>query len=529
MSPPGRFLKVRRNKPLPLAATLPAAVFPPREHLIHNREGKLFLRQLNRSWPVGDEIDWQLNDDSRPTQLECLALHYLEFVESVEVELGESILLNWIRRNPPWQSEYWLNSWNSYAISIRTVCMMQWLAAHRAKVSPNTVDKVVESVAEQVRFLARNLETDIRGNHLIKNIKTLLWAAKFFHGPEASAWYHRGRRFLRKEVASQFLSDGMHFEMSPAYHCQVFADLLECASILVPGERSELIRCLEPAAQVIADLTHPDGRISLYSDGGLNMTYLPKQCLSQYEQFGGPRIDQRRCFGFEDSGYYGIRTGQAYLTFDCGPSCADTLPAHGHGDILAFEWDVDGRRIVVDAGVREYESGPERDWNRSTKAHNTVTVGNRDQCEFVKSFRVGHRAHGRCLRAALSADSMSVTGSYSSRSADGQQINHTRTISGSPEYFRVVDHVTSRFSEPAVARLLLHHDCDVYKVSEHDVDIMIDTKRIHLNTESPVHIRTAKWSPDFGTEFKTVQLEIEYGNTPCESGFTLTVENESHA
>jgi hypothetical protein len=40
-------------------------------------------------------------------------------------------------------------------------------------------------VAEQLVFLERNLETDICGNHLIKNIKALIWASAYFTGPFA--------------------------------------------------------------------------------------------------------------------------------------------------------------------------------------------------------------------------------------------------------------------------------------------------------------------------------------------------------
>ncbi|MCH2203657.1 MAG: hypothetical protein MK102_16940 [Fuerstiella sp.] len=58
---------------------------------------------------------------------------------------------------------------------------------------------------------------------------------------------------------------------------------------------------------------------------------------------------------------------------------------------------------------------------------------------------------------------------------------------------------------------------------------MTGATQIHLHSESPVHIRTIKWSPDFGPEHKTIQLEIEYGNTPYEPGFTVAVEDESHA
>ncbi|MFK7818242.1 MAG: heparinase II/III family protein, partial [Planctomycetaceae bacterium] len=290
--------------------------------------------------------------------------------------------------------------------------------------------------------------------------------------------------------------------------------------------RREVIRSLEPAAQAIADLTHPDDRISLFNDAGLNMAYLPSECLDAFESLGGTQRAARSRFGFESSGFYGARFKAGYVLFDAGPSCCDSLPAHGHGDILAFEWTIGSQRVVVDAGVREYEIGPEREWNRSTRAHNTVTVGDRDQCEFIRNFRVGHRAHGRCEQVDFEDDSIYVRGCYTAVSADGQVVEHSREFTATDNEIRVVDDLKSKTSEPAVARLLLHHDC-MLQATQDGLKISIGEHEVCLTSASPVKVVEAKWSPDFGTEFPTKQIEIHYGMTPCTGEFTLRVETET--
>lgn len=546
LSPLGFFVRVRRNDLLPVADELPPPIFAPRQHLVVERNGQPFLFQLNRLYGLGGEIDWDLKNQEKSTHLERLAFHYLEFLESLEVDRAESIVLDWIAKTPPWQAGYWLDTWNSYAVSIRSVCMMQWLATNRQHLSDQSFDRVAASIVEQIRFLRRNLEVDIRGNHLIKNIKALLWAGRFFNCAESREWFRAGRDLLSIELAAQFIvleskgvPDGMHFELSPAYHCQVFADLLECQHVL-SDDPSACSKLLALARRPLIDLTHPDGRVSLFNDGGLHMAYSPTECLAVFDRQETAERDNvterntsltastnpRRTFGFEHCGYYGARFDRTYVLFDCGPSCADELPAHGHGDILAFEWDVDGNRVVVDAGVKEYETGPEREWNRSTRAHNTVTVGDRNQCEFIKSFRVGLRAHGACEKAILESDSISVTGCYTSRDVDGQVVEHTRNLSADELSLIVKDQLSSKKSELAVARLLLNHECTVHAHVENCVRIGIGDARIRLEATSPINIRRAKWSPDFGAEFETNQLEIVYGKTPCEGGFKLTVETE---
>ena len=68
-----------------------------------------------------------------------------------------------------------------------------------------------------------------------------------------------------------------------------------------------------------------------------------------------------------------------FLIVDGGPVGPDYLPAHAHADIFSFELSLEGQRFVVDAGVFEYAAGEWRDFARSTAAHNTMTLDDRDQ------------------------------------------------------------------------------------------------------------------------------------------------------
>ncbi|MBK6451783.1 MAG: heparinase II/III-family protein [Proteobacteria bacterium] len=84
---------------------------------------------------------------------------------------------------------------------------------------------------------------------------------------------------------------------------------------------------------------------------------------------------------------------------DCGPIGPDYQPGHAHCDTLSFELCVDGQRVVVDSGVHDYDVGPQRAYDRSTGAHNTVMVDGVEQSE-IWGFRVARRA--RPLFAELS-------------------------------------------------------------------------------------------------------------------------------
>jgi hypothetical protein len=255
---------------LTVACTPPAAIFAPRANLVSRAGDTTLLSLANLKWPLSTPMDWHPAALAVGTRLEKLHLHYMEYLEAVADEQFEAIVMDWIRTNPPYREEYWLDNWNSYALSIRVTVWMQQYARRRDRLSPATREAMEASVKAQLQFLQRNLERDIGGNHLLKNVKALLWASRFFVGGQATVWQVLGERLLAEELGEQILPDGFHFERSPAYHAQAFADLLECRALVGnPDLRARLDRVLRQMAQAVADTAHPDGHPSLFNDGGL--------------------------------------------------------------------------------------------------------------------------------------------------------------------------------------------------------------------------------------------------------------------
>ena len=125
----------------------------------------------------------------------------MEYLEEADDSLFADLVRQWIDANPPYARGYWKDSWNSYTVSLRTVVWMQQLASRGARLDAATREAAVASLAQQIRFLEANLETDIGGNHLIKNIKALLLASAFFAGSEAEQWRALGLRLLAEELA----------------------------------------------------------------------------------------------------------------------------------------------------------------------------------------------------------------------------------------------------------------------------------------------------------------------------------------
>ena len=507
--------------PLKPGGSLPLPLFPPRSNLAL-LEGDVYrITFLNESRWFTLPLDWHPPELDHGTRLWLLNLHYMEFLESLREEAVPEVIDDWIRRVPPYRDGYWMHDWNSYALSIRCVVWMQQYARHAVRWKDDFRTRMLTSLIHQIRFLERNLETDIGGNHVIKNIKALLWAGRFWNHTEAQSWAKKASTLLNRELDEQILDDGMHFERSPSYHAQVFADLLECYSLLGDGElKRHLYAKLGQMAQVLVDTTHPDGLPSLLNDGGLHMTHSPGTILDVWSRLSGEQVAPRREFALRSAGYFGARSEDEFILVDCGKVAPDHLTAHGHADILSFEWSILGHRMVVDPGVYEYNEGPRRTYARSTRSHNTVTLEGEDQCEFWGAFRMGRRPSDVVSRFSPTADGFVLDGSHDGfRHLPGSP-RHKRTFEVRHGHIRVLDEVQGGNGQLVEARLLLHPECEVLRQPG---EMLVRRAGIEflLRTDTEVLLNRAVWFPDFGVETECTQFVLRFGRAPCRGSFEL--------
>lgn len=402
---------------------------------------------LGRSRPVGDPPDW----DSAEPLLWLFNLHYFDYLEALPPFARIPLVLDWIERHPP---EGRAVGWMPYPLSLRLrnwtrlFCQaLEWPDGARAR--------VLASIEAQGDCLARNVERHLGGNHLFENGLTLALLGACFQGRAARSWAGLGRAILERELDEQFLSDGGHFERSPMYHALLTGGLLELAGVLATGDAlGDRIRQRLPSLLAfLAALRHPDGAIALFNDSALGVAPEPAALLGMARELGAPASAPDQA-AFPETGYWVWRSAGDALLVDAGPVGPDYVPAHAHGDIFSFELSLGGRRVVVDGGTSTYEAGAERDWVRSTRAHNTVEVGGMDQCEFFAAFRVGRRGRPRRVRASLSPAELRLEGWHDAyRRLPGRPLHRREFCFRPPGVLLVWDRVDSGRDHPVVARV----------------------------------------------------------------------------
>jgi uncharacterized heparinase superfamily protein len=478
----------------PLTANPPQPLFAPRVGMV---EGEVFTF-LGRAHRMNGGVDWTAPSLAPRDQLWRMNLHYMEYLEEVDDARFLALIDDWIAANPSARPGAWRDSHNSYALSLRVVVWMQQLARRRL---PDTA-RIAASLAEQMRFLEDNLETDLGGNHLIKNIKALIWASAFFHGKAAKRWRAKGLRLLKAELEEQILPDGVHFERSPSYHAQVFADLLECRHALGDAAPAPLDEALKSMAQPTADLAHPDGRPAEFNDAGLTMAYAPAECLEAFAGLIKQKAAPAPVFAYPDAGYFGRREGGDCFIADCGRIGPDALPAHAHGDILSFELSLAGERIVVDPGVYEYIDGPRRRAARAASSHNTLCFDGLDQAEFFGAFRCARRPSVSLLDLVCEPDRLAVEGTH-----DGYgRYKHVRRFEQTSGLLRIVDRISGP-GRAARIGFLLHPDVEVTKESG-GARLARGAAKAEFRANLDMVVEDAVWWPDMGRERPTRRLSL---------------------
>ena len=440
----------------------------------------------------------------------------MEYLEELDDAAFMRLVDEWMPANSPMQKGAWKDSWNAYALSLRSVVWMQQLATRGKRAPTAFLARARGSLAEQLTFLAANLETDIGGYNLIKNLLALIWGSVYFKGEPALAWRKLALRKLGEAIDQQVLSDGVHYERSPSYHAQVFADLLECRHAL-PSEAlpPALDAALRAMAAAMLDLTHPDGCVAQFNDAGLHMAYSQAECLDVFAAQFGVRPEPRPSIGLSSAGYFGLRDGGNYLIVDCGRIGPDALPAHAHGDILSFEWSVAGERIIVDPGVYEYSAGPRRAASRSAASHNTLCFDGADQAEFFGAFRCGRRPEVSLLRLECDDEHLRLEGTHDGYLSAGR---HVRRFEASRQRLEIVDRIEATAARRASATFLLHPDVAVALAGE-TATLTRGQARIEMRSSAKILLEDAVWWPDLGYERATKRLRL---NWPGGSGEIAT-------
>ncbi|TVR68073.1 MAG: hypothetical protein EA427_11405, partial [Spirochaetaceae bacterium] len=271
----------------------------------------------------------------------------------------------------------------AYPTSLRIINLVKLAAARPEILSDDAArSQLIALVQEDLQRLKGNLEYHLLGNHLLENGFGLLWGG-FFLG-DTSAW-QTGRRIVLTQLREQILEDGGHFERSPMYHTIILWRLLDTVNF-TGGHvfRRHAARMLGWLYQYPWDRTR--GHIN---DSAPDMTPTRQDLLDYARRLGiTPQTVPMGASGFR------VLPGpdKHSLLIDVATPAPRYQPGHAHAGTLGFELYRGDETILIDTGTSTYLRSSRRDYERSTRAHNTVSIGRFDSSEVWSAFRVARRA-----------------------------------------------------------------------------------------------------------------------------------------
>ncbi|MBD5781449.1 alginate lyase family protein [Pelagicoccus sp. NFK12] len=414
------------------------------------------FRFLNTSSDVEFANGWKV---ANATALWEYNLHYFHYINSLEVPAAQCLRL----------IESWVNdcksgtAWAPYPTSLRIV---NWIRFHNER--SELPEHLLRNLTQQVEHLSQNTERHLLANHYFANGKALFIAGLFFQNERSEKWFHDGLSIIESELDEQFLEDGGHFERSPMYQRILTLDLFELvnASNGYPGRipQRTVERIQEVAKRALrwmSGLRHPDGAYPLFGDSAYG---IPPSDQEIFRFAGELAIElpaqksETRLLHFEASGFARAEAGNFCLLADIGEIRASYQPGHAHADSLGFELSVGQKRILVDTGVDRYESGRERTSQRSTAAHNCLSINHQNSQEVWSSFRVARRARTSRIIAQTEGEEIIIHAQHDGYEKQNLAGPHSREWRLSPQALEITDTVTLNHPSSVSIFFIIHSD-----------------------------------------------------------------------
>ena len=466
---------------------------------------------LNKSMYLSD-VGWNGHAD-KVSKLWRYNQHYFDDLNatgSKKRSAWHNELLNtWVHENKIGEGV----GWEPYPTSLRIVNWIKWYFSGN-----NLSNLHIDNLALQVRWLNKRIEWHILGNHLFSNAKALVFAGLFFSSEESTTWLNKGLKIINDELSIQVLDDGGNFERSPMYHAIFLEDLLDLINISQVYSNvirvSHIFKWKKKANSMLVwleKMIHPDGEISFFNDSSLKIAPTFNDLKNYAQRLG---IDYKvsnfnKVTYLQDSGYVRVSGNNFVSLLDVAPIGPEYLPGHAHADTLSFEVSLFGQRFIVNSGTSEYEISPIREYERSTKAHNTVVVNDKDSSEVWNSFRVARRAYPFDLKIEESSNTVNISCAHDGYSRLSGKPIHRRSWQFYDNAFIIKDIIDGPF-ETGNAYFHFHPLLKITEEHSNFWSIKIpNSKKIAIELKlGKAKIEKSYYSPEFGKKLKSQCIKV---------------------
>lgn len=410
------------------------------------------IELLNKEKKFHKRIDWTFNGYGL---LWNYNLQYADFLRQrdLPVSVRESFILDLLNclHNGKLKPE-------PYPSSLRVMNTVRFLI-HNFELIQDT-KSIINGIASELHFISKRIEYHLMGNHLLENGFALLMGGTYLSNAK---WTKIGEKIIQDQLDEQILTDGAHFERSLMYHQIILFRILEAIGYL--HKKSDFRKYLKVLASKMLSwskaMTLRDNSAAHFNDSVAESTYLTTHLNSLASSID---VNTELKLQLSDSGFRKFTTNSSELIIDVESIKPDYQPGHAHADSLSFIMNLYGKAFIVDPAISTYNTGERRNWERSTRAHNTVTVEEENSADVWSSFRVGRRPIVRIINE--SKKQLKAKAVY--RTNSGTEVGHKRNITISNNNISITDNVNC--SRQPIGRFYFSPEIEIKKIMDTTVE-----------------------------------------------------------
>lgn len=500
-----------------------------------------FANAINYRNPkvAGDaKLVWDLN---RHQHLPVLGRAYRATGDARYARAGLEHLASWIQQCPFGRGMNWRSP---LELAIRVINWLWFLDLIAPSHSPeeradNLIRRTIElHIVDIARKYSRGSSAN---NHLIGEAAGVFIASSVIPGmPRAAIRRNESRQLLQQAIVAQAAPDGGSTEHALGYHFFALEFFL-LAGIVARRTGEDLgndywqrLAAMVSFADAFTEAGPPplfgdadDGFVLDTGDGTADFTRLvalgcalcghaaprtriePPALEPIYWLLGADAAAAARSWSsgdraalvsqaFPESGYYLLQwqgeeaRDRVSVFFDCAELGFGSIAAHGHADALQFTLRAFGEEVFVDPGTYDYFTFPEwRDYFRSTRAHNTISVDDRDQSVMHGPFLWGPRARARCLTWEPAEWGGAVAGEHDGYCRLPDPVRHARRLEldRRTRSLTITDDVTARGTH--LLKLHFHLSAAARVRQTGPTCLAIDAERVTVTLELDARLRVA--------------------------------------
>ena len=337
------------------------------------------FRFLNLEKKFGPSIDWKYEEYGK---LWNYNLEYFDYLQQQNIEVEKRVnLLKDFYTFSIGQAKVL----EPYPVSLRLINSIKFLSRYEIK---DTF--LLNCLHQEGQFLYKNLEYHILGNHLLENGFALLLAGTYF---QEVKWIKKAENLLIKELNEQIHQDGAHFELSPMYHQIILFRVLELIDWYITyGNNSSFLAFIQEIASrmlsFLENISFKNGDIPHFNDSTIDIAYTTSE-LVEYAEILGVSSSK---LPLSDSGYRSLINKDFEIKIDVAQLAVDYQPGHAHADSLGYIMYYNDQPFLIEQGTSTYQINERRALERSSVAHNTVTINKTNHSKVWSGFRVAERA-----------------------------------------------------------------------------------------------------------------------------------------